>query len=463
MIKILLLSITVFGSVIVYAQSNKPNIIYILADDLGYSELGCYGNHFNETPELDKMASQGLRFTNFYAAAPVCSPYRAALMTGQYPARLGINDYLRPNAGQHLDEKHITLAEMLKLNGYRTGIIGKWHLSGYVKEGAPVESLPGKHGFDEVLTSENRGIAEGVYYHPYFWNKELEKKLPGEREYLTDRQNQEAVEFIERNRDKPFFLYLSHYAVHTAVHGKPELVDYFRNKKGAGKSSATKKNPQNDPYLMYSEDTWAKTNNPHLAAQLKVVDEGVGMILQKLKETGLDQNTIVIFTSDNGGETRVTSNAPLRGGKSMLYEGGIREPFLVWGTPIIQKNKTASQRLVNYDIYPTLMQLAGIKNNSQLVDGKSFAGILSNINYKMPKRNLYWHYPLEKPHFLGGRSSGCIISGDWKLIEFFDDNTIELYNLKIDPEEKINLAQKNPSKLRSLQKDLKNWRQQMGY
>lgn len=147
----------------------------------------------------------------------------------------------------------------------------------------------------------------------------------------------------------------------------------------------------------------------------------------------------------------------------MLYEGGIREPFLIWGAPVTQKNKTASQRLVNYDIYPTLMQLAGIKNNSQLVDGKSFAGILSNINYKMPKRNLYWHYPLEKPHFLGGRSSGCIISGDWKLIEFFDDNTFELYNLKIDPEEKINLAQKNPSKLRSLQKDLKNWRQQMGY
>lgn len=455
--------IFIAGSALTMNAQKKLNVIYILADDLGYSELGCYGNNFNETPELDKMAKEGLRFTNFYAAAPVCSPYRAALMTGQYPARLHITDYLRPDAAQHLDLSHITLAEMFHQNGYRTGIVGKWHLSGYVNEGATEETLPDRHGFDEVLVSENRGIAEGVYYWPYFWNKELEKKLPGDREYLTDRQNQEAVDFIERNQDKPFFLYLSHYAVHTAVHGKPELVDYFRKKKGAGKSAATNKNPENDPYLMYSKDTWAKINNPHLAAQLKVVDEGVGMILQKLKETGLDENTIVIFTSDNGGETRVTTNAPLRGGKSMLYEGGIKEPFIIWGPPVKQKNKVVSQRLVNYDIYPTLMQLADIKNNSQFVDGKSFAGILSNGNYQIPKRNLYWHYPLDKPHFLGGRSAGSIISGDWKLIEFFDDNSFELYNLKTDPGEQNNLAIKNPSKLKTLKHNLQNWRKQMGY
>ncbi len=198
--------IFIAGSALTMNAQKKLNVIYILADDLGYSELGCYGNNFNETPELDKMAKEGLRFTNFYAAAPVCSPYRAALMTGQYPARLHITDYLRPDAAQHLDLSHITLAEMFQQNGYRTGIVGKWHLSGYVNEGAAEETLPDRHGFDEVLVSENRGIAEGVYYWPYFWNKELEKKLPGDREYLTDRQNQEAVDFIERNQDKPFFL-----------------------------------------------------------------------------------------------------------------------------------------------------------------------------------------------------------------------------------------------------------------
>lgn len=442
--------------------AQKPNIIYILVDDLGYSELGCYGNKFNETPQLDKMAKEGMRFTNFYAAAPVCSPYRAALMTGQYPARLRINDYLRPNAAQHLEESHTTLAEMLQANGYHTGIVGKWHLSGYVKEGAPEETLPDKHGFDEVISSENRGIAEGAYYHPYFWNKELQKKLPGNKEYLTDRQNQEAVEFIERNKDKPFFLYLSHYAVHTAVHGKPELVQHFKNKKGAGKSPATKKNPQNDPYLMYSEGTWAKTNNPHLAAQLKVVDEGVGAIMQKLVSLGLQKNTLVIFTSDNGGETRVTSNAPLRGGKSMLYEGGIREPFIAWGQ-MVKKNAICDEALVNYDIYPTIMQLTGAKENQQKVDGRSFSGLFSNPRTQMPLRSLYWYYPLDKPHFLGGTSSEAIRRGDWKLIHFFDTDKTELYNLKTDLGEKNNIASKYASKAASMKAELVNWRQNLGY
>src|SRR5690606_25817818 len=316
------IAVTVLSVYSLPAQTtSKPNIIFILADDLGYSELGCYGNRFNETPFLDQLAREGMKFTRFYAAAPVCSPYRAALMTGQYPARLKINDYLRPDAPQHLPLSLITLAEMLKANGYRTGIVGKWHLSGYVKEGASRETLPDQHGFDEVMVSENRGIAEGAYFWPYFWNREIPKKLPGEYEYLTDRQHAEALEFIDRNQSRPFFLFLSHYAVHTAVHGKPELVDYFRKKSGAGRAKPGKNNPGNDPYKVNSADTWASQNNPHLAAQLKVVDSGVGLILNKLKETGLDKNTIIIFTSDNGGETRVTGNTPFRSGKSALYEG----------------------------------------------------------------------------------------------------------------------------------------------
>lgn len=443
-------------------QSQKPNVIYILADDLGYSELGSYGNTFNETPNLDQLAKEGVRFTQAYAAAPVCSPYRAALMAGQYPARMGITDYLRPNAADHLPLSHTTLAEMFKENSYQTGIIGKWHLSGYVNEKAPEETLPDKHGFDEVIASENRGIGGGTYFYPYHFNREITKKLPVEKEFLTDRQNAEAVEFIERNKEKPFFLYLAHYAVHTTLHGKPELVNRFRNKPGAGSSSPSKENSQNDPYKKYPADYWAKQNNPHLAAQLFSIDEGVGMIMAKLKELGLDKNTIVVFTSDNGGETNVTSNAPLRGGKSMLYEGGVREPLIIWSPSRFAQGQVARQPIVNFDFYPTFMEVIGAKSNNQQVDGISFAALLKNPDATLPERAFYWHYPLDKPHFLGGRSAGSIRQGDWKLIQFFDTAEDELYNLKEDLGEKNNLAQSNPAKVKELKTALVNWRASVG-
>lgn len=439
----------------------KYNIIYILADDLGYSELGCYGNKFNETPNLDKLAGQGLRLTNCYAAAPVCSPYRAALMTGKYPARLKITDYLRPDAAQHLNTSEITLAEMFKNNGYHTGIVGKWHLSGYVKAGASEETLPAKHGFDEVLVSENEGIAEGWYFHPYLFNKDIKKKLPGEHEYITDRQNAEALEFIDRNRDKPFFLYLSHYAVHTTVHGKPEIVDHYRKKAGAGKSDPTKANPENDPYKRWPADSKAKRNNPHLAAQLSVIDDGVGMIMAKLRKLGIDKNTIIVFTSDNGGEITITSNAPLRGGKSMLYEGGVREPLIIWN-PALFKPAVINTPICNYDFYPTFMELIGAKPNAQKVDGISITSLLKNPSQRQLERTFYWYYPLDKPHFLGGRSAGSIRKGDWKMIRFFDDNTTELYNLKEDEGESANLAPRKPDKVRELTAEYEKWRRSVG-
>lgn len=449
------------------AQAQKEparpfNVIYILADDLGYSELGSYGNTFNETPHLDKMASEGVRFTDCYASAPVCSPYRAALMTGKYPARLGITDYLRPNAGQHLDTAEITLAELFRNNGYRTGIVGKWHLSGYVKAGAPEVTPPDMHGFDEVIVSENEGIGEGTYFHPYHFNKDIPKKLPGEKEFITDRQNAEALEFIDRNKDQPFFLYLSHYAVHTTLHGKPELVDHFRKKPGAGTGAPSKNNPENDPYKKWPADYKAQRNNPHLAAQLYSIDEGVGAIMSRLKELGIDKNTIIIFTSDNGGEINVTTNAPLRGGKSMLYEGGVREPLLVWNPLLFPKGTTVTTPVANYDFYPTLMELTGFPRNSQQVDGVSLAPVLKDPKATLPQRSFYWHYPLDKPHFLGGRSAGSIRNGDWKLIEFFDDGHKELYNLKDDPGEQTNLAQKNAAKVAELEKELAAWRQSVG-
>ena len=438
----------------------KYNVIFILADDLGYSELGCYGNKFNETPHIDKLAKEGVKFTRFYAAAPVCSPYRAALMTGQYPARLGITDYLRPNAADHLALSQTTMAEMFQQNGYRTGIVGKWHLSGYIKAGATEETLPDQHGFNEVIVSENKGIAEGWYFHPYEFNKEIKKKQTGDREYITDRQNEEALAFIDRNKDKPFFLYLSHYAVHTTVHGKPELVDHFRNKKGAGTSAPTKENPKNDPYKQWPADSRAKGNNPHLASQLFVIDQGVGMIMDKLKKLGLNENTIVVFTSDNGGETTITNNLPLRGGKSMLYEGGVTEPCIIWASKLY-KPGVINDPVVNMDFYPTFMKAIGAKPNKQRFDGIDLTKKLENTESKLPERKFYWHYPLDRPHFLGGRSAGSIRDGDWKLIEFFDDSTNELYNLEDDIGETRNLAAKNPDKVKMLAEELHAWRKEV--
>lgn len=450
--------VAVFVFVFVSATSKsqttqKPNIIYILADDLGYAELGCYGNTFNETPNLDRMASQGIRFTNFYAAAPVCSPYRAALMTGQYPARVGITDFLRPNSTIYLDTTHYTLAEMFRDNGYRTGIIGKWHLSGYKKNNAPVEYLPNMHGFQEVLISEKQGISMGPYWHPYQFDPSIQKKSATTYEFLTDRQNNEALEFIERNKEKPFFLYLSHYAVHAHHSGKPALVEHFRKKPGAGKSDPSIENAANDPYKNWPADYLATNNNPQLAAQLYSVDEGVGMILNKLKDLGLDKNTIVIFTSDNGGATRFTTNAPLRAGKGTLYEGGVKEPMIIYAPGFYQQKRTETARLVNYDIYPTMMDIINARQNRQKMDGTSFHNLLKNPSSKQPGRKLYWHYPLPTD-----RSVSSIIKGDWKLLEFINTKKIELYNITEDISEKNDLASKYPKIVNALYKDLVAWR-----
>ena len=425
------------------ATKSKPNIIFVLADDLGWAELGCYGNRFNETPNLDKLASEGMKFTDAYAAAPVCSPYRAALMTGQYPARVGITDYLRPNATNHLSTEHLTIAEMLKRAGYATGIIGKWHLTGYANHGVK-EFGPNVHGFDETIISENRGIGGGSYFHPYHFNKQIKKRLPG-REYLVDRCNLEAVEFIERHKDGPFFLYLSHYAVHTRLQGKAELVARYEKKPGAGKGNR------------------ARRNNPHLAAQLESIDEGVGMIMKKLDKLGLASKTVLIFTSDNGGESSVTSNAPLRGGKSTLYEGGIREPLIIRRPGVVKAGSVCDTPTGNVDFYPTFLQFAGYRADPrQYLDGVSILPLLKNPRAKLGREELYWHYPLKKPHFLGGRSSGAIRQGKWKLIEYFDKGEVELYNLAEDIGEKHNLAEKLPGKAAELQKRLTAWRRDVG-
>ncbi|MFC6227895.1 sulfatase [Paenibacillus allorhizosphaerae] len=449
-------------------SQNKPNVIFILVDDLGWGELGCYGNTFNETPNIDALAAGGIRFTTAYASSTVCSPSRAALMTGQAPPRNGITDYLRPDTEWHLplnpnsfadnelpedtdfrfDPNMVTLADMFKQQSYHTGIIGKWHLSGYDQNG--VKFGPTKYGFNESIVSEQVGIGNGSYFWPYKLVDPAIQPLDGKKEeYLVDRMNEEAVRFIRRNADRPFFLYLSHYAVHTTLVGKTEDVRYFAEKAG----------------LNSSDDlAWIKHHNPILAAMLKSVDDGVGMIRKTLEELGLDQNTLIIFTSDNGGETRVTRNGHLRGGKSTTYEGGLRIPLAMSWPQRVAKGTECRVPTINMDFYPTFAEILGYQiPKHHIVDGVSITSLMygleegAEIPADLVDRSFYWHYPLEKPHFLGGRSSAANRTGDWKIISFFDDESKELYNLSNDEAESVNLSRSEPELTHKLDENLKSW------
>ncbi|MCX8038177.1 MAG: sulfatase [Candidatus Sumerlaeia bacterium] len=411
--------------------SQKPNIIFILVDDLGWAELGCYGNRFNETPHLDALAADGVRFTDAYASAPVCSPTRASIMTGQYPARVGITDYLRGDDPKYLSPDFITLPEVLREQGYRTALIGKWHLMGDYKLR---KGDPHLHGFDEVICSETAYIGAGSYFHPYKFMPEVQAKEPNE--YLTDRLNAEAVDFIERHKNRPFFLYLSHYAPHTRLVGKEPLVAKYKAKPGAGQ----------------------KQNNPLLAAMLESIDEGVGKITDTLIRLGLADNTAVVFMSDNGGELNVTSNAPLRGGKSQLYEGGIRVPLIIRWPARAGRGLVCREPVGSTDLYPTFIEMAGGRcSPKQICDGESFLPLLRGQG-SLKRPALFWHYPLDQPHFLGGRSSSAVRAGDFKLIDFFQDNRVELYNLREDLGETADLSQRRPDKAKELREILKQWK-----
>ncbi len=449
----------------------QPNIVFVLADDLGWSELGCYGNRFHETPHLDRLAKEGMRFTQAYAAAPVCSPYRAALLTGQSPARLGLTDYLRPDASNGLPPEQDTLPELLKQNGYATGMVGKWHLTGYKYHGAEVELRPKDHGFDWNVGSEVKSVGNGANTWPYVFRTQpvrwidLGKNRLGETEYLTDRLNLEAVDFIARNKDRPFFLYLSHYAPHTILNGRAELVEKYRKKHPPGESTREKCYLCQDAGLRKGDpgNHWAAHHNPHLAAMLQSIDEGIGLIAAKLGELGLAENTILIFTSDNGGETNVTSNAPLRGGKSQLYEGGIRVPLIVRWPARIKGQGVSDIPTMNTDFYPTLLGAAGIRTApDQILDGVSMQPTWENPSVRPEREFLAWHYPLDKPHFLGGVSAGAIRLDHWKLIEKFRSGEDQLFHLGHDPSESKNVASQNPETVALLKKKLAAWRTDVG-
>lgn len=454
-------------------MKRKPNVIFILADDLGWGEPGCYGNELNETPHIDGMAKNGMRFTNAYASSTVCSPSRAGLMTGQTPPRNGITDYLRADAEWHIPLKEggffdnelpedtdyrmspdlVVMPQMFKKQGYATGMIGKWHLSGYDENG--VKHGPEKYGFDDVRISEQVYISGGSYFHPYDRVDPSIEPVLGDNEFLVDRMNYEAVDFIKQHastcsaqgKDQPFFLYLSHYAVHTALVGKKEYVDYFSEKAGCTE-------------VPYGKRDWLPEKNPVLAAMLKSIDDGVGMIRETLKELGLSDNTMLVFTSDNGGEDRVTVNAHLREGKSTTYEGGLRVSQVIEYPAVVKPGVETDVPTINLDFYPTFADLAGYDVPSEHVtDGASLLSFLRGDDEgdTLSQRLFSWHYPLEQPHFLGGRSSAANRLGRYKYIHFFDDGSDELYDLSEDESETANLVETLPERRQEQRQLLRNW------
>lgn len=435
-------------------KKQPPNIIFIMADDLGWGELNSYGNDFNETPNLNKLASQGMRFTHAYAAAPVCSPTRASIVTGQYPARVGITDFLAPSSSVYLrPEDHVTINEALSQAGYHTGIIGKWHLDAHFGN---IKGGPQDHHFDEVIGSETKYIADGDYFFPYDKSATLNEQ-GDEGEFLTDRLVSEATDFIERNKERPFFLYLSHYSVHTTLDAPEELVKKykkkFNEKYGEGKAEKLFDGQKRGRHRANHID------NPYLAAMLERMDAGVGEIMEKLENAGLAENTVLVFFSDNGGAPNSGNNSYLRGFKTMLYEGGIREPLIIRWPNNIKAGTVTHEPVSSIDFYPTFVELAQVDKLQQKLDGISLLPLLKS--QKSPKeRTLYWHYPSETGN-AKKKMSSAIREGNYKLIEFYEDGRKELYDLQADPGETTDLSEQMPGKTNDLYQKLVEWKEEV--
>ena len=429
--------------------AGKPNIIFILSDDLGYTDLGCYGSKYYQTPNVDRMAQEGMRFTSGYTCGPNCQPTRAALMTGLYGPRTGVYTVgsidrfnwrsrpLRPvdNVGQLPLEK-TTVAQALKKAGYATGMFGKWHL------GQQGEHHPSRRGFDEAIVSMGK----------HFEFKTIPPVDYPEGTYLADFLTDKAIDFMRRNKAGPFFLYLPHFGVHAPREAKQELIEKFKARKAAGGH-----------------------DDAVYAAMIYSVDESVGRVLKALEELKLDENTLVIFSSDNGGvggyvreglkqSGDVTDNAPLRGGKGMLYEGGIRVPWIFRWPGTIASGKTCEEPIISVDLLPTLVELAG--GPPATTDGVSVVDVLkSGGKTKLNREGIYWHFP----GYLGAGQDkwrttpvGVVRAGDWKLMEFFEDDRVELYNLRDDIGEQRNLAEKRPDRAKELRSRLATWRKEVG-
>lgn len=440
--------------------AKQTNFLFFLVDDMGWADIGANGSTFHETPHIDRLAKTGMRFTQGYAAGSVCSPTRASIMTGKHPVRVDITDWIpgqsnRPtNPLLHPEDRHslpleeVTLAEALKQHGYQTFFAGKWHLG---KEG----EWPTDQGFDFNIGGHHKGSPPGGYYAPWT-NPALKAKRKGE--YLTERLTEESAKFLEsRDKAKPFLLYLSYYNIHTPIQPYKKRIDHYKAKAEKSFTGPTPFEVEHDG------KTRTRQDNPALASMVAAVDDSVGALLDKLEELKLDENTVVIFFSDNGGLSTLGrvgpgSNLPLRAGKGWLYEGGIREPTLIRAPGVTRPGSVSHKPMISMDFFPTMLDLAGLPLQPKLhVDGRSLLSQLKGND--AGQRTLHWHYP----HYHGSswKPGASIRDGDWKLIEFYHYKNFELYNLAKDPGERTNLAKRNPSKAAELRAKLSAWQKQM--
>jgi arylsulfatase A len=423
------------------ADRTHPNIVLILADDLGWTDLSCYGSDFYETPHIDRLAREGMRFTQAYSACTVCSPTRAAILTGKYPARLHVTDWipglppenpklLVPEWTKYLRREETTLARAFKSANYKTASIGKWHLGGE-------EYFPGKHGFD-VNIAGSSAPSPPSYFAPY----KIATLPDGPKgEYLTDRMGEEAVRFIEQNKETPFFLYVPLFAVHTPIQGKEALIQKYRAKRRPGQ----------------------KQTNAIYAAMIESMDDSVGLIRRKLDELKLADHTVVVFASDNGGRVPTTSNHPLRVGKGSCYEGGTRVPLIVHWPGVTKAASMSATPVISMDLFPTLLEISGLNDAAtNRVDGLSLVPLLRGEG-RLKRDALFWHYPHYQHYQLGGTTPyAAIRAGDFKLIEFFDNMRVELYDLREDIGEQRDVAAQMPDRVKELRARLHAWQKEVG-
>lgn len=444
------------------SAGDNPNVVFFLVDDLGYMDIGAYNpDSFYETPNCDRIAKSGCRFTNGYAANPVCSPTRYSIMTGRHPSRPDATNFFSGRregrfkpAPLHdrMDLGEVTLAEAFQEAGYATCFAGKWHL------GPTPDFWPTKQGFDVNLGGHRAGMPRS-FFSPYA-NPRLPDGPKGE--HLPERLAGDSVKFIEANKEKPFLLYLSFYSVHTPLQGKPELVAKYKDR--AAKLPSVADQPEFGPEEQVSgrgvRKVRIRQRHAVYAAMMESMDRAVGHVLDALDQHKLADNTIVVFMSDNGGlstsEGSPTSNLPLRGGKGWLYEGGIREPYMIRAPGVTKAGSTCHHPVVSTDFYPTLLELAGLQSKpEQHLDGRSLVSLLNEPTAKLDRSSLYWHYP----HYSnqGGFPGGAVRQGDYKLIERFEDGRVHLYNLKDDLGEQSDLASKDPARVKSMRQALHAW------
>jgi len=437
-----LVALAVSAIASVAEAATPPNVILILADDLGWADLGVYGSDLHETPHIDRLARDGMRFTQAYSACTVCSPTRGAVLTGLYPARTRVTDWIPgrlpsnpklaiPAWTKHLPTETTTLAERFKTAGYVTASIGKWHLG-------QKAYYPEKHGFDLNIAGTSEGSPADGYFAPY--------KIPTlpegpDREYLTDRIGTEAVRFVEATRERPFFLYLPHFAVHTPIQAPPALVGKYKAKVRPG--------------LRHTHATYA--------AMMESLDASIGRLRAKLTELGLAENTIIVFASDNGGHLPTTSNAPLRSGKGSAYEGGVRVPLIILWPGVTAPGGVSDMPTISTDFFPTLLEIAGLRvAPGEGADGVSLVPALRGQS-RPAREAIYWHYPHYQLYQRGGTTPyGAIRAGDYKLIEYYDDMRVELYHLGDDIGETHDLAAAKPEMAEKLRAQLHAWRASTG-